>query len=437
MGAIDFLVKWKCFLRRLFIFVLGATVGVNMTMVIFPSRCNPLTRNMEISGLLRVVYNEDVVLPSHNQFNEELRTNSSQKIVRVQEKSFVNMSSKILSEVIPFFKKLPEKYLRNRKPRRQVKEFLLRPVVKPGPSLIMFFVKSACQYSARRDLIRQTWGSIESINQEKFRLVFLVGNCKELLQVRILEENDKHHDILQANISDGYKFLPDKVLSAYQWLYYEAGNISNFYGFTDDDCLIKMLDIYKYFKVNRNSLLAKNTVYCGYIYSNESLPSRNPRSKYYVAYDVYSEARYPQFCHGGLILASHKTVADIYRIAEVTERGRFHLEDVYVAGILREKVGNGSISITTLGKNRFSKKYKNFVVHLGLSDNLVTAFHSSWMTQLMTMTIHKGNDVIPGISKTSKQYHATMKPTTSSSLLAMHGFLQNNKNVKKFLLKKL
>ena len=107
----------------------------------------------------------------------------------------------------------------------------------------------------------------------RFAFIFLIGNSAGN-QNNISEEINKFGDILQADVADEYSALPDKVLSAYQWLYYSINNIATFYSFTDDDCFLNILNIYKHFKTNFSTLSNKHKVFCGFHLANEACPER-------------------------------------------------------------------------------------------------------------------------------------------------------------------
>ena len=76
------------------------------------------------------------------------------------------------------------------------------------------------------------------------------------------------------DVPDDYEFLPNKVLSAYQWAYYELDDRSDFYAFTDDDCAINIPHVYDYLASNRKQFITNNTIYCGLHYNPVSKPFR-------------------------------------------------------------------------------------------------------------------------------------------------------------------
>jgi len=93
-------------------------------------------------------------------------------------------------------------------------------------------------------------------------------------QVPLDDESSKYGDILQARVSDNYKNLPEKVLSAYQWIYEEWGNRSDFYTFTDDDCILNLPRIYDYLTSNRETFINDKKIYCGFQFDTVNIPRR-------------------------------------------------------------------------------------------------------------------------------------------------------------------
>ena len=108
----------------------------------------------------------------------------------------------------------------------------------------------------------------------RFGFIFLVGKSTAACQQNLANEIDRFGDILQPNVADDYSALPDKVLSAYQWIYYDVTDVATFYSFTDDDCVINMLNIYKHFDANFSDLLNGHKIYCGFHLAADDGPER-------------------------------------------------------------------------------------------------------------------------------------------------------------------
>lgn len=104
--------------------------------------------------------------------------------------------------------------------------------------------------------------------------MFLVGRANEFCQASLDEEIKSYADILQANIPDDYEALPDKVLSAYQWIFYRKNNLSEFYAFVDDDCAVNIIKFFDYTSARLLELTREKKILCGYRYTTGQPPSR-------------------------------------------------------------------------------------------------------------------------------------------------------------------
>ncbi|XP_004226631.4 acetylgalactosaminyl-O-glycosyl-glycoprotein beta-1,3-N-acetylglucosaminyltransferase-like [Ciona intestinalis] len=216
---------------------------------------------------------------------------------------------------------------------------------------MIFIVKSATHHMQARDVIRETWGSIESLRGTRFATLFLLGRTSTSEEQFLLNrENEMFGDILQCDLLDEYKALPLKVLSSFRWLL-EGHMTSSYYTVTDDDCVMNLMNINTFFHVERYD----DVIYCGFIFDQDSKVNRQRKSKWYISKDVYPGLYYPTFCHGGMWSLQKPMMRDVYCMAEVTQRNEFYLEDVYITGILREKLGRRDSNILPATTNSGSK----------------------------------------------------------------------------------
>merc|ERR1711997_1198106 len=85
-----------------------------------------------------------------------------------------------------------------------------------------------------------------------------------------------------------------------------------------------------------NGGLAPSAVIAGNVASGWK-PVRNPKSKYFITPEQYDAASYPPFVTGPSYLVSRSAV-DLL-VSGALQRPFFHLEDVFVTGIVAEEVG--------------------------------------------------------------------------------------------------
>ena len=78
---------------------------------------------------------------------------------------------------------------------------------------MIFLVKTAPRNIRYREMVRKTWGKIQSIRGMNFATIFLLGTTNSTKKNQLLsEENNKFGDILQCNYEDTYRNLPIKVI---------------------------------------------------------------------------------------------------------------------------------------------------------------------------------------------------------------------------------
>uniref|UniRef100_F7B2T8 Hexosyltransferase n=1 Tax=Ciona intestinalis TaxID=7719 RepID=F7B2T8_CIOIN len=267
---------------------------------------------------------------------------------------------------------------------------------------MIIIVKSTASSIERRMLIRRTYGSLQMLNKHRFFTLFVVGRSfNKETQVKIQRESEENEDILQVDADDTYKGLPAKVLACYQWIYYELGDVSAFYATTDDDCMInetaslkntvailqiKPLQLYLSISIYLYKYLSLVCIFNLYAYNSQQKHFyRNKTSKYYVPHHVYPSKTYPQFCHGGMTVMPFTLLSDIYQMSEITNRTGMVLEDVFINGILRYKLGRGNSNIIPMSKSYFGP----MIWHLGQSNADELRFKFTWtaVTSLLTIRV--------------------------------------------------
>nr|XP_018671248.1 beta-1,3-galactosyltransferase bre-5-like isoform X2 [Ciona intestinalis] len=207
---------------------------------------------------------------------------------------------------------------------------------------VIFFVKSSPENSARRQMIRNTWGSIKQVAGKQIFLVFLIG--KPLDKVHnddLRKEKLCFDDILQTADSDTHPNLVIKTLSAIRWIVQNLYHPRSFYIFTNDNCVVHIGSTVKFLKTLTGA--SKDLMYCGFKYEKNSGVIRG--GKWGVHWSQYPATTYPDFCRGVMVILSPTVVAQIYKVAMMTALQGFPLEDVMVYGILRHKINNSSSNI--------------------------------------------------------------------------------------------
>ncbi|XP_055701839.1 beta-1,3-galactosyltransferase 5-like [Phlebotomus papatasi] len=208
-------------------------------------------------------------------------------------------------------------YIINQKSCRQLKM---------QPKFIIL-IHSAPRKRENRDNIRQTWGGWKLDH----RVLFLLGTVdSEDLQNDIQSESDFFGDIVQGNFVDSYKNLSYKHIMAMKWAT-EFCPETQFIFKSDDDIFVNTPLMWKYIYRMRNK---RNFMFC--VISWKPGVIRDERSKWYVSPEEYPNETYPVYCPGCGVLLTIDVAQKLHKAAETTPF--FWVDDVYVLGILREKI---------------------------------------------------------------------------------------------------
>jgi len=196
------------------------------------------------------------------------------------------------------------------------------------PLLTVILVHSSANHFAHRSTIRHTWGSV---GKRVSKIVFLLGDPhNETLQEKLLEENRLHSDILQESFHETYRNITLKAVMGMKWVTEKCPE-TKFVCKSDDDMFVKIGRVY-------NALQLVTTPKNDFLLCRITVDSPVLREgKYAVSPTLYNETTWPPFCFGGFWIASSDVIKRLYRQSLSTPQ--LHLDDVYVTGILREKLG--------------------------------------------------------------------------------------------------
>lgn len=150
---------------------------------------------------------------------------------------------------------------------------------------LVIFVHSAPKNFDKRRAIRSTWGNEHNLNDDKMRLVFLVGFVSDSsIQQKLVKENKEFEDLIQGNFVDSYRNLTYKHVMGLKWVAYFCQN-AKFVFKTDDDIFVDIFQLMFYLKGSHgHSFPPRNLMSC-YVISNP-YPKRSQRSKWRVTFKV-------------------------------------------------------------------------------------------------------------------------------------------------------
>ena len=216
------------------------------------------------------------------------------------------------------------------------------------------FVKSAAEHHQRRQLIRETWGSVVYLNGWSFKTLYLVGKAADgSTNAALAEEHSRFNDILQYDGPDGYDTMPYKVVAGMEWASAHLGN-EVFYASADDDFLVDLVSFTGRFdKMMKDE--TTDTVKPPLPVATNPLPDRTPpimclfmtgdrecvdrKTKWKILREEWSSTVYPRYCHGGMYVMPMSITAALLQNSYSAPVLRF--DDVWITGVLRRRARIG------------------------------------------------------------------------------------------------
>merc|ERR1712126_364006 len=202
---------------------------------------------------------------------------------------------------------------------------------------VVVVVCSSVKNFAARTTIRSSWAQ-DQHKLDGVRVVFLLGEDKQgRFADSIKSEAVKHGDIIQESFVDIYSNLTIKSLMLLKWStgFYNGGNAVADYVFkADDDCYVNLPQLVS-LTYELKSRKSKMPVLMGNVYYNPPVV-RDSGSKWYSPWYMFNGTRYPTYLHGASYLIELATAVKL--LAMAINSPVFHMEDVYLTGILAEKV---------------------------------------------------------------------------------------------------
>lgn len=207
---------------------------------------------------------------------------------------------------------------------------------------ILIFVHSAPDHFDRRATIRRTWAGKNKISGKIIKCVFLIGSVNDMqLQKELFQEQQQFKDMVQGNFIDSYRNLTYKFVMGLKWISHYCRQ-AKYILKTDDDMFVDMFQMVDYLTASFGYPTPSDLIMCFVIpYAN---PKRSQRSKWRVSFKEYKNQKYPTYCSGWAIIMSPDVVFNLYQ--ESFNVPYFWVDDVFVSGILAQKIGVKHIDLT-------------------------------------------------------------------------------------------
>ncbi|KAA0200473.1 hypothetical protein HAZT_HAZT006448 [Hyalella azteca] len=168
----------------------------------------------------------------------------------------------------------------------------------------------------------------------KTKLLFVLGreeNGGFPVSAALMNEQKAHGDLVVENFIDTYFNLTLKSLFLIKYVKMNCPNVK-YVAKVDDDVFLHVPNLHR-------TLTTKDTtekLIMGFIICNSQI-TVDPRSKWYSPHYMYAGDHYPNYLSGTAYILSSSVLTPLLEAAMLTPL--FHLEDVYITGILAQKIG--------------------------------------------------------------------------------------------------
>lgn len=222
----------------------------------------------------------------------------------------------------------------------------LRPLyaTEINPRSIVIVVLSARKNFTKRKLIRQTYGSIKSVNNINIlALVFMLGSLDAPGQEKVnfgeLEaENIEFGDLIMGDFVDTYRNLTRKTIMAYEWLtsYCREAQIVVK---TDDDVLVNIYKLSKELSNWSPTEVTSSNIWCTVHWKEDVVKDVN--SVFYASPSDFPDGVFPKHCAGVGYVTPMTVIDRIVKEISTSFLGRVCThEDVFMTAIVPQKINS-------------------------------------------------------------------------------------------------
>lgn len=210
-----------------------------------------------------------------------------------------------------------------------------------GDVFLVIAVHSRLSYHARRQIIRQTWGSVRQYESQRIQIVFFVAaTSSKKDQEALLIESRTYRDVVQRDFLEHYRNMTLKHLSVLRWVADYCSHASYLVK-VDDDTFVNVFHAIQLL----NTRVPRHFM-CKVV---SGVPVRSTKSamrKWLVTRREYPYKKYPLYCEGFAYFIDVNHVKELYWCSQFSNF--FWIDDIFVTGlvakklrILRERLWNG------------------------------------------------------------------------------------------------
>lgn len=169
------------------------------------------------------------------------------------------------------------------------------------------------------------------------RVFLLADSQNKYYEPLLQEEFNEYHDILQGDFIDSFRNLTLKDIMFLNWQQVYCPSVQFIFK-GDDDVFVNIFNVLKYIE-SQNTETQRNLFTGSVLYPSPRIT--NPKSKYYVSSNLWSEKYYPPYVSGGGFIMSSYIAAQIFEVMKILPI--IPIDDAFV-GICLEKIGINPIN---------------------------------------------------------------------------------------------
>ena len=275
-----------------------------------------------------------------------------------------------------------------------------------------------------RTSIRQTWGQPNLITDHPSRLVFFLGRPQTANElVRILQENEKHRDLVMADYIDAYRNMTYKAISAFKWFAVYCPNVKYLIK-ADDDVYVDMT-----FMIQTLDSTYKNRsrFFLCALFVKSTMPILRDNStchKWCVPPSFMPGHNfYPPYCSGSAYILTQDLVLDLYNASLYTPY--FFIDDVYATGLLKLKI-KPQINMYSFNFNRYVFVHRDLekAIRTGSLFPNKTVIHEAFHNAMLIRKMFAAN--LNALDDTRRQYISKHKLPQIAKMLIFYGITLSN-----------
>ncbi|XP_034969547.1 beta-1,3-galactosyltransferase 9 [Zootoca vivipara] len=161
---------------------------------------------------------------------------------------------------------------------------------------------------SRRNTIRETWANQTHIRGYGTLVFFVLGKpSSEGTQLEVVQEMEKHQDLIQGSFLDSVENQTLKTLMAVEWAITFCSR-ARFILKADEMMFINLPSLVEYLL---NLRTHPEDIYLGRLVHQEK-PNRDPQSHGFVSQQKYPENYYPDYCSATAFVISQDVARKIY-----------------------------------------------------------------------------------------------------------------------------